>query len=180
MRAAITVALGALALSCGVVAVGWAASAPDGSPLSADSSADSAKSGSPKAPQSRLDPAHKRVGRVKLTVIDSRFGEMLADRSGRALYLFTRDKPDRSRCRGACAQAWPPLKTKRMPKVGAGLDSDLIGVTKRRNGTKQVTFDGQPVYFYEDDRRSGQVGCQDVREFGGTWLVVSPDGTAIR
>ncbi len=105
---------------------------------------------------------------------------MLADRNGHALYLFTRDRPNRSRCRRGCANAWPPLKTKRSPRVGDGLDSALIGTTKRRNGSKQVTYNGHPVYFYVDDRKPGQVRCQDIREFGGTWLVVSPDGEAIR
>ena len=116
---------------------------------------------------------------IKLTVIDSRYGEMLADRSGRALYLFDKERSDRPRCHRGCATAWPPLKTKKKPRVGKGLDSDLIGTTKRRNGSKQVTYDGKPLYFYIDDRKPGRVGCHDVRSFGGLWLVVSPDGEAV-
>lgn len=123
---------------------------------------------------------HKKAKRAKLTVIDSPYGEILADRSGRALYLFTKEKSDRSRCYKGCATAWPPLKTRRKPRVGKGLDRELIGTTRRRNGSKQVTYNGKPLYFYVDDRKPGRVGCQDVRSFGGLWLVVSPEGEEVR
>jgi len=42
----------------------------------------------------------------------------------------------------------------------------------------QVTYAGHPLYYYRSDR-PGQILCQNVEEFGGTWLVVSPRGTAI-
>jgi hypothetical protein len=43
-----------------------------------------------------------------------------------------------------------------------------------------VTYNGHSLYYYVTDVRSGQVTCQDVAEFGGTWLVVDPAGNAIR
>jgi predicted lipoprotein with Yx(FWY)xxD motif len=48
--------------------------------------------------------------------------------------------------------------------------------TKRRNGSKQVTYDGHPLYYYEHDDEAGEILCHDVNEFGGRWLVVQPDG----
>ena len=33
---------------------------------------------------------------------------------------------------------------------------------------------------YIGDARPGQILCQDVAEFGGTWLIVSPRGLAVR
>lgn len=36
------------------------------------------------------------------------------------------------------------------------------------------------LYRYVGDRRALQVLCQNVREFGGLWLVVRPDGTVVR
>ncbi|MGI9556622.1 MAG: COG4315 family predicted lipoprotein [Solirubrobacterales bacterium] len=143
--------------------------------------APSASAASAQAPQAQpsKQPFHKKAKRAKLTVIDSRYGEMLADRSGRALYRFDKERSDRPRCHGGCATAWPPLKTKKKPRLGKGLDRDLLGTTKRRNGSKQVTYDGKPLYFYIDDRKPGRVGCHDVRSFGGLWLVVSPNGEAV-
>jgi hypothetical protein len=43
-----------------------------------------------------------------------------------------------------------------------------------------VTYAGHLLYYYVNDRKPGQILCQDVLEFGGTWLVVSPSGRAIR
>jgi predicted lipoprotein with Yx(FWY)xxD motif len=111
----------------------------------------------------------------------TRFGRILVDGRGRALYLFTRDRgrPE-SRCFGACATAWPPFHTRGQPRAGTGAQRSLLGTTRRRNGRTQVTYRGHPLYYYVGDRRPGEVLCQGVEEFGGLWLVVSPSGRAIR
>ena len=112
-------------------------------------------------------------------VMNSRYGRMLFDGKRRALYLFTRERTSRSRCYGECAEAWPPFLTRGKPRARSGVKSRLLGTTRRRDGRMQVTYRGQPLYYYVDDG-VGQVLCQDVVEFGGTWLVVSPSGQAIR
>jgi hypothetical protein len=43
-----------------------------------------------------------------------------------------------------------------------------------------VTYAGHPLYYYTGDVRAGEILCQNVDEFGGTWLIVSPRGTPIR
>jgi predicted lipoprotein with Yx(FWY)xxD motif len=110
----------------------------------------------------------------------SRYGDILVDGRGRTIYLFTKERTKKSRCYGECANAWPPVLTKGAPRAGKGADPKLVGSTKRKNGRRQVTYGGHPVYYYIADRRAGQITCQDVFEFGGTWLLVAPDGTAIR
>jgi predicted lipoprotein with Yx(FWY)xxD motif len=117
---------------------------------------------------------------ASVKVMQSRYGRMLFDGRGRALYLFTRERTSRSRCYGDCAEAWPPFLTRGKPRARTGVKSRLLGTTRRRDGRMQVTYRGQPLYYYVDDRQPGQVLCQDVVEFGGTWLVVSPSGEAIR
>jgi predicted lipoprotein with Yx(FWY)xxD motif len=117
---------------------------------------------------------------VSVRVMNSRYGRMLFDGKGRALYLFTRERTSRSRCYGGCAKAWPPFLTRGKPRARSGVRSSLLGTTRRRDGRMQVTYRGHPLYYYVDDREPGQVLCQDVVEFGGTWLVVSPSGEAIR
>jgi predicted lipoprotein with Yx(FWY)xxD motif len=64
--------------------------------------------------------------------------------------------------------------------AGAGLDASKLGTTTRRGGARQVTYAGHPLYYYVGDRKPGQILCQNVVEFGGTWLVVSPAGRAVR
>ena len=114
-----------------------------------------------------------------ITVRSSRFGRMLFDRRPQAIYLFTRDARGRSRCYGECAKAWPPVYTRGRPRAGRGVRSELLGTTRRRNGRRQVTYRGHPLYFYAHEGRN-EVLCQNVSEFGGIWLVVSPNGRAIR
>src|SRR5919106_6248379 len=65
-------------------------------------------------------------------------------------------------------------------RAGHGLRRSLLSTTRRRDGSRQVTYAGHPLYYYVADRRAGQVLCQNVREFGGDWLVVHPDGTPNR
>jgi len=115
-----------------------------------------------------------------LTAHSSRYGRILFDGRGRVLYLFARDRGDRSSCSGACAKAWPPYLTKSAPKAAPGLDSKLLGTTKRSDGTLQVTYAKHPLYYFKEDTKPGQIKCQNVSNFGGLWLVVAPSGKAVR
>ena len=53
----------------------------------------------------------------------------------------------------------------------------LLGTTRRVDGSNQVTYAGHPLYFYAHEGKY-QVLCHNIDEYGGTWLVVRPDGTA--
>jgi predicted lipoprotein with Yx(FWY)xxD motif len=70
-----------------------------------------------------------------LTVRSTRFGRILFDGRGRALYAFTRDpRGGRSRCYGACAKAWPVYFAKGRPLAGKGVKQSLLGTSRRRDG----------------------------------------------
>jgi predicted lipoprotein with Yx(FWY)xxD motif len=114
-----------------------------------------------------------------LKVVMSRYGKVVADSKGEALYLFTKDGRGKSQCYGACAAAWPPFLTKGKPRAGKGITASRLGTTRRSDGKLQVTYKGQPLYYYVHDK-PGVILCQDVNEFGGDWLVVAPSGRAIR
>ena len=115
-----------------------------------------------------------------LTVRSSAFGRILFDGRARALYAFTRDPRGRSACSGACAAAWPPYLLRGRLRAGAGVERSLLGTARRANGTRQVTYAGRTLYYYVGDRRVGEVRCQNVREFGGIWLVMRPSGRLVR
>jgi predicted lipoprotein with Yx(FWY)xxD motif len=115
-----------------------------------------------------------------LIVRNTRFGRMLFDGRGRALYAFTRDRRGGpSTCYGACAAAWPVYFAKGKPVAGRGVNKSLIGTTRRRGGRLQLTYNGWPLYYYAHER-AGQVLCQNVDQFGGLWLVVRPSGQLVR
>ena len=120
-----------------------------------------------------------RSRKVSIKVMRTRYGRIVVDGKGRALYLFTRERSKRSRCYGDCATAWPPFLASGGARAGKGAKADLLGTTKRRNGKTQVTYNGHPLYYYVSDNEPGEVLCQDVEEFGGIWYVVSPRGRAI-
>lgn len=118
--------------------------------------------------------------RPTLVVRSSRFGRILFDGRGFVLYAFTADPRGRSVCSGDCAAAWPPYIVRGRLRAGAGVRRSLLGSTRRADGSRQVTYAGKPLYRYVGDREPGQILCQNVREFGGLWLVVRPSGAYVR
>ncbi len=116
----------------------------------------------------------------RITVRGSDYGQILFDGRGFALYGFTRDRARHSACARACAKAWPPFIVKGRPRAGRGARASLVGTARRSDGRLQATYAGKPLYRYIGDRKPLQVLCQNVREFGGLWLVVRPNGTLVR
>lgn len=123
-------------------------------------------------------PSPTHTGTVVITA-DSEYGRMLYDASGQPIYLFDAETGSAPRCYGACAEDWPPVLTDGQPTARKGTRDALLGTTRRKDGTTQVTYAGHPLYFYAHEGKY-QVRCHDVTEYGGTWLVVRPDGTPAR
>jgi predicted lipoprotein with Yx(FWY)xxD motif len=110
----------------------------------------------------------------------SQYGTVLFDQRGFVLYGFTADSPNASRCYGACAKAWPPFLGSAVPRALRGVNRAKLGTIVRRGGARQVTYGGHPLYYYVGDTKAGRILCQDVREYGGLWLVVAPSGALVR
>ncbi len=106
----------------------------------------------------------------------SEFGTILADRSGRILYLFDPDDPGVSNCNGGCALNWPPFLTSRSPIDIGGVDTGLLGTTVRADGHTQVTYNGFPLYYFFNDVGPGDTNGQTV---GGVWWVLDANGNKI-
>ncbi len=107
---------------------------------------------------------------------DAKLGDFLVDAKGMSLYLYTKDTPNTSVCYDKCATAWPPLLTEGTPAVGEGIDAAKLGTTTRTDGTKQVTFNGWPLYYYIKDTKAGDVVGQGV---GTVWYLLNPAGEMI-
>lgn len=124
--------------------------------------------------------ASSQAVRPTLKAGPSRYGRVLFDGRGFALYAFTRDPRGKSICAGACATAWPPYVVKTRLRAASGVKARLLGTTRRADGTRQVTYAGRALYYYVGDRSKGQILCQNVTEFGGVWRVIRPSGTPVR
>ncbi len=121
-----------------------------------------------------LRAERSRQGR-EVKIAGSDFGPMLFDRSGQAIYLFDKEATNTPRCYGACAKAWPPVLTSGSPQGSGAVRDPLLGTTPRKDGSRQVTYAGHPLYFYAHEGKN-EVLCHNVSEFGGLWLVITPSG----
>jgi len=112
------------------------------------------------------------------------FGPILVDGEGMSLYVFMADTQNSgtSTCGDddGCATEWPPLTTQGDPVAGEGVDATLLGTITRDDGSLQVTYNGWPLYLFEEDAAAGDTNGQGLEEFGGLWFLVSPAGEAIQ
>ncbi len=112
---------------------------------------------------------------TKITARGSDFGTMLFGPHRQAVYVFDRDRKGTSRCYGGCSKAWPPVYAKGKPVAGKGVRRSLLGTTRRKNGRRQVTYAGRPLYYYVNEG-PGEVLCHDVFLNGGLWWAIGVNG----
>lgn len=92
-------------------------------------------------------------------------GTILVDSAGMTLYTFGNDTAGVSACTGGCATAWPPLSPGAgSPTAGAGVTGTL-GTITRSDGSKQVTYNGMPLYGWQQDQKPGDVTGDGVNNF---------------
>jgi predicted lipoprotein with Yx(FWY)xxD motif len=103
-------------------------------------------------------------------------GTVLVDSQGLTLYDFHKDKGSTSSCYGACAAAWPPLLTEGNPQAQGPANRSMLGTTKRKDGTIQVTYNGWPLYTYAGDQAPGEANGNDIDQFGAEWYALQPNG----
>jgi predicted lipoprotein with Yx(FWY)xxD motif len=121
-------------------------------------------------------------GSTTATVIESHAGSagtFLTNSSGRAVYLWAADSMNKSACSGACAGAWPPVTTKGNVTAADGAKTADLGTVTRSDGSKQVTYNGHPLYYFAGDSGPGQTNGQGSDSFGAKWWLVGPAGTKI-
>jgi predicted lipoprotein with Yx(FWY)xxD motif len=116
-------------------------------------------------------------GAAVLTVATApEVGPILVDAKGFAVYDFHKDKGTTSSCYGACAKVWPPVLTTGAPQVGEGATASLLGTSKRKDGTTQVTYAGHPLYTYGADKKPGEANGNDIDSFGAEWYALQGSG----
>jgi predicted lipoprotein with Yx(FWY)xxD motif len=118
---------------------------------------------------------------ITIGVASSKLGNIMVDDKGLSLYMFTPDARNVSVCEGQCLVAWPPIMlgkddTLADVELKGDLRRSLLGVAMRENGTRQVTYNGWPLYYWFRDAKAGDVLGQWV---GNVWFVLSPDGAPI-
>jgi predicted lipoprotein with Yx(FWY)xxD motif len=125
------------------------------------------------------------TGEATVNVSEStEYGTILVDGDGFSLYIFMADTQDggTSACGDddGCAAEWPPVISQGSPMAGDGVDSTLLGTIIREDGSLQVTYNGWPLYRFDEDTAAGDTNGQGLEEFGGLWYLVNPTGEAIK
>lgn len=120
------------------------------------------------------------AGGAPIKVTKTKLGSILVDAQGRTLYMFAKDKSDKSACYGSCATYWPPLLTAGAHPTGSGVKASLLGTTMRTGGKLQVTYNRRPLYLFVQDTKAGQTHGEGMNASGGLWYVMSPTGAVIK
>ena len=118
-------------------------------------------------------------GSTEITTASASGSTFLTDGSGRAVYLWMKDTGDASQCSGACAGAWPPVTATGSVTAGGSAVASDLGTITRSDGTKQVTYDGHPLYYFSGDSGAGTATGQGSDGFGAKWWLVSPSGSDV-
>jgi len=122
----------------------------------------------------------RATGTVKVVKSKS-FGTILVTAKGRTLYRYTIDRKGVNRCSSdaTCNKYWPPLLVKAgaKPTAGAGAKAAKLGTIKAKNGMRQVTYAGWPLYTFAGDSAAGQTKGQ---AFEKQWYVVNTSGGLVK
>jgi predicted lipoprotein with Yx(FWY)xxD motif len=115
---------------------------------------------------------------VELKTATSAAGPIVVDTDGRSVYFFTKDVKDSpsSACKDACAAAWPAVTTTSEAPAVEGV-SGTIGTIGTADGSKQITINGMPIYYYAKDAKAGDILGQGVNN---AWYLVSPSGQMLK
>ncbi|MDR6416486.1 hypothetical protein [Pseudarthrobacter sulfonivorans] len=123
-------------------------------------------------------PSATASASADLMTASSTAGTIVVDAKGMSLYYFTKDVKDSgtSACTGGCLVAWPPALTTAATPSAEGVTGTL-GTITTPEGAKQLTLNGMPLYYYEKDKKPGDVTGQGV---GGVWYLSDPAGEMIK
>ena len=122
------------------------------------------------------DQSIPAVGTTVMIVQKSATGYVLAEANHQVVYTYSKDKKGgKPTCTGACAEAWPPVTG--VPQAGpADVFSGKFDLVTRADGTKQITYNGYPLYLLK--------GAQPLATTGngmdGVWYVVPLSASNIR
>jgi predicted lipoprotein with Yx(FWY)xxD motif len=104
-----------------------------------------------------------------MTRHDAKLGMYLTDAKGMTLYRLASDKPNKSTCTGECLKEWPAFTASGKLTLPPGVPGKL-GTITRADGTKQVTYNEMPLYFFFKDKKAGDITGQGQDKF----FIVTP------
>lgn len=130
--------------------------------------------------QERDDTQDTRQETTLIMLGDSEYGSHLVDGSGKPVYLFLPDNQAEPTCEDACLEAWPPVILRGELGAGDGADVTLLSSIEREDGSRQVTYNGWPLYyFYLDVPNEAGMMVTLGQAQEGRWYLVTAEGEAL-
>ena len=133
----------------------------------------------PKGPEKDIFVFPKRTKRnaSALDVRSNARGTFLVDAAGLAIYAFSEDAQGQTGCGTNCTSVWPPVTVDKLPAVkSAAIDTMKLGTTLRPDGSRQLTYNGLPLYYSESDVKPEDTWGHYAMSFGGHFALIGPDG----
>jgi predicted lipoprotein with Yx(FWY)xxD motif len=126
--------------------------------------------------------AGARSTHEKVQLRNTNVGKILVNGRGFTVYAFTRDSRNKDTCQqlSGCTGVWPPLTSSSKASAGPGVKSSLIGSITLKNGAKQVTYAGHPLYTYVGDSGPAQTRYVNFSAFGGRWPALNAAGREVK
>jgi len=104
-------------------------------------------------------------------------GKTLTGEDGKTLYFFKADTKGsgKSTCNADCATNWPPYTLDPDETLKPTSDaSGTVTMITRDDGSKQVAYNGWPLYYFKGDAAAGDSNGQNINAFGGIWVIAAP------
>ncbi len=110
---------------------------------------------------------------------DPSYGRILKAPNGFTVYVFCAGT--QTHCAGHRSPAWLPLIAP--GRVVAARHSEItarkLRTRKLRDGKRQVTYYGQPLYLYKGDHKRQQANGEAKPQGNGAWFVISTTGRPV-
>jgi predicted lipoprotein with Yx(FWY)xxD motif len=136
--------------------------------------------GSTAAAGGAADGQQKDAGQIAVsTRTMAGVGTVLIDRSGKTLYTSQQEARGVIKCTGSCLGFWFPVTVGKgaTPRAAATVTGTLGSIQRSDVRTRQLTYNGQPLYTFRLDVAPGQThGNNFTDQFGGqsfTWHAVT-------
>jgi predicted lipoprotein with Yx(FWY)xxD motif len=93
-------------------------------------------------------------------------------------HTVTKDPANKSMCYGTCSKYWPPYLVAKgtTPAASMSCIPGTFGTVARTDGTRQLSYDGAPLYAFLGDKKPGDMNGQGSTASGGYWWVVVAAG----
>jgi predicted lipoprotein with Yx(FWY)xxD motif len=173
ISAAVPLAIAAAVAGCG----SSSKSTSSGNAAAPASKAGGGAYGAPASSQPSSGSSGSSGSTLTIATRSTSIGTILTAANGRTVYLFEKDKGGKSSCSGACASAWMPVAAP--ASAGSGVTGSMLTTTTRNDGTKQVVYNGHPLYYFAADTQPTDTKGQGLHAFGADWYEIGPSGSKV-